>query len=65
VYVIKLSERHCIGNVCVTQCKDHEEELRRALLGASKLLFDNPYQLQYQLLIGWVSRSDSVHVGAR
>jgi hypothetical protein len=65
VYVIKLSERHCIGNVCVTQCKDHEEELRRALLGASKLLFDNPYRLRYRLLIGRVSGSDSVNVGSR
>jgi hypothetical protein len=42
VYVIVLSGMHCTGNVCVTQRKDPEEELLRALLGASKLLIRQP-----------------------
>jgi hypothetical protein len=35
----------CIGNVCVTQCKDPEEELLRALLGprVGKLATTPPY----------------------
>ena len=38
VYVTELSSVHCIGYMCVTKCKDLEEELLRVLLGASKLL---------------------------
>ena len=33
----ELSGMPCIGYVYVTQCKDPEEELLRALLGALKL----------------------------
>ena len=39
VYVIELSGMHCIGYVCVTQRKDLEEELLRALLGGFATLF--------------------------
>ena len=59
MYVIKLSEQHCIGNACVTQHKDPKEELLHVLLGASMLLFDNPHRLRYWFLIGRVSGSDS------
>ena len=58
MYVIKLSELHCIGNACVTQHKDPKDKLLRALLEASMLLFDNPHQLRYRFLIGRVSGSD-------
>jgi hypothetical protein len=40
--VIELFGLHCIGYVCVTQRKNPEEELLRALLGASKLLTRQP-----------------------
>ena len=36
VYVIELPGMHYIVYVCVTQRKDPEEELLRALLGASR-----------------------------
>ena len=41
VYVDELSEMHCIGYVCVTQCKDPEEELLRALLGSLDVVYLN------------------------
>ena len=36
IHVIELSDKPCIRYVCVTQRKDHEEELLRALLGTSR-----------------------------
>ena len=42
MYVTEFSSMHCIGYVCVTQRKDPEEELLRALLGPSKLLIRQP-----------------------
>ena len=36
MYVIELFVMPCIRYVCVTQCKDPEEELLSALLGASR-----------------------------
>jgi hypothetical protein len=37
----------CIGDECVTQCKDPKEELLGALMGASWWqISDNPYPMQ-------------------
>jgi hypothetical protein len=58
VYVIVLSRMHCTRNVCVTQRKDPKVELLCVLLGASKLLIQQPP-------LASVSVPNSMDIGVR